>query len=73
MIFLKNLLVEMDRCKEQLDLLQTEPLNESGELQEEVLRLVSPLGQSSVREGLKRIANPREALKRMVYIFHILS
>lgn len=55
---------ETDKCKAQLDLLQN-PSETSGDLPEEILQQISPATHSSVREGLKRLGNPRMALKRM--------
>ena len=55
---------ETDKCKAQLDLLQLHP-ESAGDLPEEILRQVAPATHSSVRDGLKRLGNPRLALKRM--------
>ena len=64
---------EMDRCKEQLDILQNAPTDQSGTLPEEILELVSPYSESSVRDGLKRLGNPRETLKRMHQLIGVLE
>jgi hypothetical protein len=53
----------MDRCKEQLDVLQSVEITEStgnGDiLSEEILQRVSPSNQSSVREGLQKLGVPK--------------
>ena len=58
---------EMDRCKQHLDVIQMEEsIDEtSGQLKEEVLQTISGSKNSSVRQGLLRLGNPREALRRI--------
>ena len=58
---------EMDRCKYSLDIIQEEDaLNKTKDhLSEETLQKISGSKMGSVRAGLVRLGNPRDALKRM--------